>query len=211
MTAGIRSLATVIAAAAATTNGEAAPAADAPGAAAGAAGAAGSATGGYVGSTQQQATLQELLEPQDHKRMFVSIAGTTMVTYSVAVAKLLHNMPLALVLTAPHTLQLLSPSTVRFGVCVLFVHIFKAVCLCILVVHAYMTTASCAGWMCAHVACSSPLQGGHGRNCSGTSSDITCFCINGIYAPCCCCCHPEHPHLKLLLLLLLLLMLRRCV
>jgi hypothetical protein len=104
MTAGIRSLAAAIAAAAAAGD-----------AAAGASGAAGSATGGYVGSSQQQATLQQLLEPQDHRCMFVSIAGTTMITYSGAVARLLHNMPLALVLTAPHTLQLLSPSMVRSG------------------------------------------------------------------------------------------------
>lgn len=64
---------------------------------------------------QQQPSLQELLEPSDHRRMFTSLAGAAMVTYSSSMARLLHNMPLVLVLTAPHTMQLLAPATVRAG------------------------------------------------------------------------------------------------
>lgn len=96
MTAGISSLAAALSAAAAT-----ADPADAPDGAAG------------NNKQQQQPVLQELLEPAAHKRMFVSIASSVMITYSSNAARLLHNMPLVLVLTAPHTLQLLSPSTVR--------------------------------------------------------------------------------------------------
>lgn len=98
MTAGIRSLAAALSAAAAVSEP-----ADAPSAAAEAAGS----------KQQQQQTLQDLLEPVDHRRMFVSIASSVMLTYSGAAAQLLHHMPLVLVLSAPHTLQLLSPSTVR--------------------------------------------------------------------------------------------------
>lgn len=95
MTAGIRSLAAALSAAAAVPDP-----ADAP-----------SAAGSK--QQQQQQTLQDLLEPADHRRMFVSIASSVMLTYSGAAAQLLHHMPLVLVLSAPHTLQLLSPSTVR--------------------------------------------------------------------------------------------------
>lgn len=92
MTAGIRSLAAALSAAAAASD------------------AAGTGT---TGSKQpQQPTLQELLEPTDHKRMFVSIASSVMITYSSNAARLLHNIPLILALTAPHTMQLLTPSTV---------------------------------------------------------------------------------------------------
>jgi hypothetical protein len=62
---------------------------------------------------QQPRTLKELLEPSDHRRNFVSAGASVMITYSSSLGRLLHNMPLVLVLTAPHTLQLLSPSTVR--------------------------------------------------------------------------------------------------
>lgn len=99
MTAGIRSLAAALSAAAAAVSEPA----DAPSAATERAGS----------KQQQQQTLQDLLEPADHRRMFVSIASSVMLTYSGAAAQLLHHMPLVLVLSAPHTLQLLSPSTVR--------------------------------------------------------------------------------------------------
>jgi hypothetical protein len=62
---------------------------------------------------QQLRTLKELLEPSDHRRNFVSAGASVMITYSSSLGRLLHNMPLVLVLTAPHTLQLLLPSTVR--------------------------------------------------------------------------------------------------
>lgn len=62
---------------------------------------------------QQPRTLKELLEPSDHRRNFVSAGASVMITYSSSLGRLLHNMPLVLVLTAPHTLQLLLPSTVR--------------------------------------------------------------------------------------------------
>jgi hypothetical protein len=97
MTAGIRSLAAALSAAAASSD------------------TAGTDT--TVSKQQQQPTLQELLEPTDHKRMFVSIASSVMITYSSKVARLLHNMPLVLALTAPHTMQLLTPTTVGARSC----------------------------------------------------------------------------------------------
>lgn len=97
MTAAIKSLASALAAAAAVDDDTAADAdASTPAAAA----------------SKQQPTLQQLLQPTDHKRMFVSIASVVMLTYSSKLARVLHNLPLVLVLTAPHTLQLLFPSKV---------------------------------------------------------------------------------------------------
>jgi hypothetical protein len=61
--------------------------------------------------------LQELLEPSDHRRMFVSIAGAIMVSYSAALARVLHTAPLLLVLTTPYVLPMLVPYTVS-GACV---------------------------------------------------------------------------------------------
>lgn len=90
MTAAVRSLGTALAAAA----------------------AASEAGGDTAAAGARPPQLEELLSPTDHRRMFVSIGGTTMITYSSSLARLLHNLPLALVLSTPHTLQLLSPSTV---------------------------------------------------------------------------------------------------
>lgn len=90
MTAAVWSLATALAAAA----------------------AASEAGGDTAAAGVRSAQLEELLSPTDHRRMFVSIGGATMITYSSSLARLLHNLPLALVLSTPHTLQLLSPSTV---------------------------------------------------------------------------------------------------
>lgn len=97
MTAAIRSLATALADAAAASE------------------AAEDTTVDTSTSQQQQQprTLKELLEPSDHRRNFVSAGASVMITYSSSLGRLLHNMPLVLVLTAPHTLQLLLPSTVR--------------------------------------------------------------------------------------------------
>lgn len=99
MTAAIRSLATALADAAAASE-------------------AAEDTTVYTSTSQQQQqqqprTLKELLEPSDHRRNFVSAGASVMITYSSSLGRLLHNMPLVLVLTAPHTLQLLLPSTVR--------------------------------------------------------------------------------------------------
>jgi hypothetical protein len=100
MTAGIRSLAAALSAAAAASSDN-----------------AGTEIAGGKQQQQQQPTLQELLEPRDHKRMFVSIASSVMITYSSNLARLLHNIPLVLALTAPHSMQLLWPTTVGARSC----------------------------------------------------------------------------------------------
>lgn len=59
------------------------------------------------------APLASLLRPSDHKRMFFSVLGRAMVTYSADTANLLHTAPLVLALSAPAALKLLHPATVR--------------------------------------------------------------------------------------------------
>jgi hypothetical protein len=100
MTAAIRSLATALADAAATSEAAEDTTVD-------------TSTSQQQQQQQQLRTLKELLEPSDHRRNFVSAGASVMITYSSSLGRLLHNMPLVLVLTAPHTLQLLLPSTVR--------------------------------------------------------------------------------------------------
>lgn len=56
--------------------------------------------------------LQQLLQPTDHKRMFVSIGCSLMLTYSTAAAAALHNIPLLLALSAPFVLRMLAPDMV---------------------------------------------------------------------------------------------------
>jgi hypothetical protein len=60
-------------------------------------------------------TLHQLLSPNatSHKAIFFSLAGRTMITYSMATAKVLHQAPLALALTAPLVLGMLAPAQVR--------------------------------------------------------------------------------------------------
>lgn len=62
---------------------------------------------------QSPDSLQELLGPKDHKRMFLSLGGRYMLTYSLDTAMMLHNVPLIFTLTAPWTLRLMNPALVR--------------------------------------------------------------------------------------------------
>lgn len=62
---------------------------------------------------QSPKKLQEMLKPTDHKRMFLSVGGRYMLTYSMATANALHSVPLVVVLTAPFTMKLLFPQKVR--------------------------------------------------------------------------------------------------
>lgn len=62
--------------------------------------------------------LRSLLKPTVHKRLFLSIGGKYMLTYSMTTAELLHNVPLVMVGTAPMILGLLVPGKV-YGVLLL--------------------------------------------------------------------------------------------
>lgn len=104
MTAAVKALGATLAAAAEQAEAEERDGGGAAG------GSADGSSGGAAGAGKRR--LQELLQPSDHRRMFMSVAGAYMVTYSSSLAKALHNAPLLLALSAPYALQLLSPATV---------------------------------------------------------------------------------------------------
>jgi hypothetical protein len=81
--------------------------------------AAAAAAAAAAANSSSQDTLQQLLKPTDHKRMFMSMGGTYMLTYSAAAAATLHNVPLVMALSAPAVLKLLAPATVslKFECC----------------------------------------------------------------------------------------------
>jgi hypothetical protein len=75
-------------------------------------------------NSTSESDLQQLLQPSDHKRMFMSFGGAYMLAYSMKTAATLHNVPFVMALSAPAVLKLLAPSRVRlqahrqFGSCV---------------------------------------------------------------------------------------------
>ena len=83
--------------------------------------------------------------------MFVSFAGTVMVTYSSDLARLLHNLPLILVLSTPTALQLLSPATV--GKLLKLKQSGSALLCCVLSFRAARSTGCCAIAMTARALC----------------------------------------------------------
>jgi hypothetical protein len=66
-------------------------------------------------NSTSESDLQQLLQPTDHKRMFMAVGGAYMLAYSMKTAATLHNVPFVMALSAPAVLKLLAPARVSLS------------------------------------------------------------------------------------------------